>query len=81
MYMNDEDLLLEFQHKRRIQPQTLKGYKDALRIYTKFNDLPFTELLEEAKNEEMEGIRWADRTLLRSPLRWVRGLRGRYLRK
>ena len=65
MYMNDEDLLLEFQHKRRIQPQTLKGYKDALRIYTKFNDLPFTELLEEAKNEEMEGIRWADRTLLR----------------
>lgn len=65
MFMNDEDLLHEFQRKRRIKPQTLKGYKDAVRIYTKFNNQTFVELLKEAQKEETERIRWADRTLLR----------------
>ena len=41
----------------------MKGYKDAVRIYTNFNDLSLEELLDEAINEEKDRIPWMDRTL------------------
>ena len=63
MYMEDEDLLLEFQTTRRLKPQTMKGYQDAIRIYSNFNGLTMVELLKEAMNEEDERIPWRKRTL------------------
>jgi integrase len=61
--MNDENILQEFQHTRRLKPQTMKGYKDAVRIYTTFNTLTLEELLDEAMNEEKDRLPWIDRTL------------------
>lgn len=63
--MSDENLLLEFQTTRRLKPQTMKGYKDSIRIYKNFNDLTLEELIEEAMNEEKDRIAWVDRTLKR----------------
>jgi len=63
MYMTDEELLLEFQHKRRVKTQTMKGYKNIVKIYTNFNNMTLTELFEEAIEEETDRVRWADRTL------------------
>ena len=61
--MNDAEILEKFQHTRRIKPQTMKGYKDTVRIYTNLNGLSLTELLDEAITEEKERISWVDRTL------------------
>lgn len=63
MYMNDKEILDQFQITRRLKPTTMKGYKDAVRIYTEFNNLTLHELFEEATTEEIDRIRWADRTL------------------
>lgn len=63
MYMNDKEILDQFQITRRLKPTTMKGYKDAVRIYTEFNNLTLQELFEEATHEEIDRIRWADRTL------------------
>ena len=63
MYMNDDEILYQFQKTRRIKDQTMKGYKDAVRIYTQINDMSLEELFKEAIDEEMDRIRWADRTL------------------
>lgn len=65
MIMNDDEILDEFQHKRRLKNATMKGYKDAVRIYTTFTDLTLEELLDEARNEEKDRIPWVDRTLKR----------------
>lgn len=63
MHMNDTEILEKFQKSRRIKNQTMKGYKDAVRIYTEFTDMSLEELLTEAEHEELDGIRWVDRTL------------------
>lgn len=65
MYMKDEEILQKFQNTRRLKPQTMRGYKDAVRIYTQFNNLTLQELFTEAINEEIDRIRWAERTLKR----------------
>ena len=65
MIMNDDEILYEFQHKRRLKNATMKGYKDTVRIYTTFTDLTLEELLDEARNEEKDRIPWIDRTLKR----------------
>ncbi|MBQ6344972.1 MAG: site-specific integrase [Methanobrevibacter sp.] len=61
--MNDEEILYQFQKTRRIKNQTMKGYKDAVRIYKEINNMTLEELFKEAIDEEMDRIRWADRTL------------------
>ena len=61
--MTDDEILQEFQNTRRLKPQTMKGYKDAVRIYTTFTDQSLEALLEEAMNEEKDRIAWVDRTL------------------
>ena len=65
IYMKDEEILQKFQTTRRLKPQTIRGYKDTIRIYTQFNNLTLQELFTEAINEEIDRIRWADRTLKR----------------
>lgn len=61
--MNDEEILYQFQKTRRIKDQTMKGYRDSIRIYTKFHDLSLDDLLQEAIHEEQDRIRWEERTL------------------
>ena len=63
MYMEDEEILQQFQNTRRLKPQTMKGYKDAVRIYTTYHDLTLEDLFLEAIQEEQSRIRWAERTL------------------
>lgn len=65
MKMNDEDMMIlqEFYETRRLKKSSVKGYKDVIRIYTLFNDLTLTELLEEARTEEKDRLPWIDRTL------------------
>lgn len=65
MAMNDEEILCQFQKTRRIKDQTMRGYRDSIRIYTQFHDMTLEDLLHEAIQEEQDRIRWEERTLKR----------------
>lgn len=67
MYEEDEELLDEFAITRNLKTKTRTLYKNALKKYTKFNGLSFTELLEEAEQEEDDRVPWR-KTKLRKRL-------------
>lgn len=62
-YMNDTELLKQFERERRLKPKTMESYKNTLDTYTRFSNKTMVELLQEAEDEEEQKIRWAKRKL------------------
>lgn len=63
MYTEDKIILQEIQASKNLRDTTLQTYKSALQQYTNYCGVSMTRLLEEADNEENQGIRWKHRTL------------------
>lgn len=63
MIMEDEELLLQFVHERKLSQESYKLYKRVIESYTEFHETSFYELLEEADNEEEERIRMKNRKI------------------
>ncbi|MBQ2613496.1 MAG: site-specific integrase [Methanobrevibacter sp.] len=63
MNMNNNTIIDEFAKARRLKKGTKEQYQIALNFYSKFQQKPLSELLEEADNEEEQGIRWKKRKL------------------
>lgn len=63
MYENDEILLNDFVKTRNLSSRTKHGYKDSLKKYTSFHNVSFVNLLNEADQDEDDGIRWKNRKL------------------
>lgn len=63
MNMNNNTIIDEFAKARRLKKGTIEQYQIALNFYSKFQQKPLSELLEEADNEEEQGIRWKKRKL------------------
>ena len=63
--LNQEDLeiLDDFVTTRNLQPGTMRAYKNAINRYIESQGIHLKELLEEAEQEEEEGIRLKNRTL------------------
>ena len=61
--MYDEDILEEISKTRNLALKTKQSYKNALNIYTTFQNKSFHDLLKEAEYEEELGIRWKKRKL------------------
>ena len=61
--MNNNTIIDEFAKARRLKKGTIEQYQIALNFYSKFQQKPLSELLEEADNEEEQGIRWKKRKL------------------
>ena len=59
----DDELITYFGTTRNLKKSTIDSYTIYIREYSRFNDKTMVELLEEAENEEEEGIRWKHRTL------------------
>lgn len=59
----DMNTLKQFQLERGLNDKTMETYKATIRHYERLNDLTIEELLQEADQEEEEGIRWKHRTL------------------
>jgi hypothetical protein len=83
MVMKKEDLTILEKSKtdRNWTDQTLYDYKNAIKTYIKFNKKSLTELLQEAEKEELEGIRWKDRTLRTRLINFRTFLYDNYLAK
>mgnify|MGYP002525455688 CR=1 FL=1 len=60
---NDTELLDYFAKTRNLQKNTKKSYTIYIKQYSEFNGLSMVELLQEAEDEEEQGIRWKHRTL------------------
>ena len=53
----------QFIEERNLSQATIKQYKATLRQYCEFNGMTLDQLLEEADNEEEQGVRMKKRTL------------------
>lgn len=63
MNMNNNTIIDEFAKARRLKKGTKEQYQIALNFYSKFQQKPLSELLDEADQEEEHGIRWKKRKL------------------
>ena len=61
--MHDENILEDISKTRNLALKTEQSYKNALTIYTVFQNKSFNDLLKEAEYEEELGIRWKKRKL------------------
>ena len=59
----DKKILKEISLARNFAFKTKQSYKNAMIVYTKFQNKSFHDLLDEAENEEEMGIRWKKRKL------------------
>ena len=61
--MHDENILEDISKTRNLALKTEQSYKNALTIYTMFQNKSFNDLLKEAEYEEELGIRWKKRKI------------------
>ncbi len=80
MKMSDEEILQEFCHSRNHSPLTKNNYRSSIRIYTIFNQMSLYELLIEAEEEEIERLRWKEKTLRKRLINFRKYLLDNYLR-
>lgn len=79
MNMNDETILENFVNSRNLKPTTKKGYKYSLKQYTDFHQMTLEELLQEAEEEEEQGIRWKHRKLKQRLITFRNWLQNNFL--
>ena len=79
MNMNDKELLDNFITTRNLKPRTRKGYQYSLKQYTDFHQMTLQELLQEAEDEEEQGIRWKHRRLKTRLITFRNWLQSNYL--
>ena len=60
---SDAELITYFGKNRNLKKSTLDSYKIYISEYSRYNEKTMVELLQEAEDEEEEGIRWKHRTL------------------
>lgn len=63
MYMEDNELLEQLKEERNLSPNSVKAYKNSMNLYTRLNEKSLIELIEEADEEEEQGIRWKRRKI------------------
>ena len=74
----DTELLNYFIRTRNIQNSTGYQYKIYLTQYCNYYNMTLTELLEEAENEEEQGIRWKHRRLKKRLIEYRQYLYNKY---
>jgi integrase len=61
--MNDEEILNDLKTSRNLSKGSIEKYKTVIKNYTNFNQKSFQEMIDEAEEEEEQGIRWKKRKL------------------
>ena len=61
--MNNKELLEEIHIIKNHDPKTQKSYLRSINKYSQYHEMTMEELIEEAENEEEQGIRWKRRKL------------------
>lgn len=61
--MNDYTIMEQFARDRNLSRKSMMGYRTAVRKYCQYHGKSLVELMEEADQEEEEGVRWKRRKL------------------
>lgn len=77
----DKEIIKNFSKSRRLKKGTQEQYTIALTIYSNFNKKSLHELLQEAENEEEQGIRWKHRKLKKRLLTFRNYLYQEYVKR
>lgn len=80
MERTDEEILQEFSFTRNHSPWTKTNYRSSIKLYTQFNKMSLYELLDEAEQEEIQKLRWKDKTLRKRLINFRKYLLDNYLR-
>ena len=78
MTMTLQHYLNKIQKERNLTHSTIKIFKSALTQYEQINNMTLQELLEEAEQEEEQGIRWKNRQLPQRLLQYQNHLLQKY---
>ena len=62
-FKTDFELLNDFSTARNLKKITVKAYNTSMKLYSKFNNQTFVDLIDEAEYEENQSIRWKNRRL------------------
>lgn len=76
---SDEEIINQIIEDRNLAPSTTRGYKAALKLYTNFNQMSISELINEAETEENERIRWKNRKIRQRLINFRAYLYDKYL--
>lgn len=79
MYSKDQEILNEFIKIRNLNSRTVYGYKNAIKLYTTFNNMSLVQLLKEAEDDEENGVRWKNRKLKKRLINFRLFLQENYL--
>ena len=63
MYKEDKELLTEIAKAKNLTQNTINNYRTAIKKYTTYCGKSMVQLLEEAEQEEEDGIRWKRRKI------------------
>ena len=75
----NKEILEEISIARNYSRLTIKNYRSTIRNYTAFQGMDLYDLIVEAEEEELQGIRWKDRKLKRRLLDYREYLIENYL--
>lgn len=76
--MDDKELLEEISYERNHADSTKILYQKIMQTYTKFHNMSMVELLDEADDEEEQGIRWKKRKLKKRLIQYRKWLLDNY---
>ena len=76
--MDDEKLLDEFFKLKNIRIDTMKNYSNTLKIFSDYNNMTLTQLLDEAQREDNENISWENSKLRERLIGYSEYLQDRY---
>lgn len=77
----NENIFNTFAQERGLSDWTKKQYKNRLDKYCKFTGQTLTELIEEAEQEEEQGIRWKHRQIKQKLTKYQLYLQKKYMKK
>jgi len=75
----DNEIINQISRDRNYAENTKTGYRHSLNLYTTFNSMSISELINEAEYEEKEKIRWKDRKIRQRLINFRAYLLDRYL--
>lgn len=76
---SDDQIINNIVEDRNLASTTARGYKAALKLYTNFNQMSISELINEAEREENERIRWKNRKIRQRLVNFRAYLYDKYL--
>ena len=76
---SDEEIIDQICKERNHAENTIRGYRSSVKIYTSFNNMTLSQLINEAEAEENQRVRWKHRKLRQRLINYRTYLYDKYI--